>query len=177
MGVDDSRLDADGSVRCCRGESANWTALASSNGWADPSSWGREVWTVLVLGRTTADRGVRNRSVIIWLWCFPIGRRCGPGHRERNTIRGNQTSRQPPSFGVGFTGLRPARTAAIGAGLYSVWPSCARPPRHRRLEVSHFLGMPRTPCGNTISLSGFPSRRQPATHRLSAASKHRCATD
>jgi hypothetical protein len=61
------------------------------------------------------------------------------------------SSRQPPSSGVGFTGLRIARTAAIGAGLSLVWPSCARPLHHSRLEVSHFLGMPRSPCGNTIS--------------------------
>ena len=44
------------------------------------------------------------------------------------------SSRQPPSSGVGFTGLRIARTAAIGAGLYLVWPSCARPPHHRPLD-------------------------------------------
>ena len=89
--------------------------------------------------------------------------------RAEHDLR-KSSSRQPPSSGVGFTGLRIARTATIGAGLYSVWPSCARPPHHRRLEVSHFLGMPRAACGNTLFLSGFPSRRQPATHRLTAAS-------
>ena len=86
-------------------------------------------------------------------------------------------SRQPPSSGVGFPGLRIARTAATGAGLSLVWPLCARPLHHRRPEISHFLGMPRSPCGNTISLSGFPSRRPLAAHRLTAASKHRYTTD
>jgi hypothetical protein len=152
-----------------------------------------EPWVVAV----QIDCGVREVSVI----SVPLGRRARlpfeerllteaqhlfptrslwrgvlPGHHDRNTIRGNQAldSPHPPaSVSPGFVSPALQQSAqgflcfgrrALGHCTTAVQKSVTFLACH-----AHLAGIG--------SLLGLLSRRPPAAHRLTAASKHRCTTD